>query len=261
MDTAGLHAFTHASFVLVFIAFAAASFYLYLECDRVPEQFRTTLRVSVVYLAIAAVNYLYMKGIYGAADGADNTRFPTSFRYIDWILTTPLMLLKFPLILGVGRKGKSFMIRLVLLDLAMIGCGFIGEVNAAPAVHYGFFLGGCVAWLGIIVSLLGALTNLPDRLSDAVRAGIRTMGLFVVVGWAIYPLGYFAPLLGVPGDVREIVYNVADLVNKVGLCLVVYVTAKREAIDRVEAPAESETDATEQGEAYSPSFRPASGVA
>jgi hypothetical protein len=87
------------------------------------------------------------------------------------------------------------------------------------------------------VSLFIALGTLPDRLSDSVKSGVRVMGVFVLIGWAIYPLGYFAPILGLPDDVREVVYNVADLVNKVGLCLVVYVTAKRAGLDARESVA------------------------
>jgi bacteriorhodopsin len=219
----------------------ACALYLALERDRVPPEFRTTLRVSVVYLTIAAINYYYMKDVYASGGGA---RFPTELRYIDWILTTPLMLLKFPLILGVGRRGISFMVRLVLLDLVMIGTGYVGEVSHGPAAHYGFFLLGCMAWFGILVSLFIALGTLPDRIGPAVRNGVRIMGLFVVVGWAIYPLGFFAPILGLPADVRELVYNVADLLNKVGLCLTVYVTAKLQANEESTA---AEEDAAEVG--------------
>jgi bacteriorhodopsin len=221
--------------LLVFIAFAACALFLALERDRVPDRFRTTLRVSVVYLAIAAINYFYMKDVYASGVATGAVRFPTEYRYIDWILTTPLMLLKFPLLLGVGRKGMSFMVRLVVLDLVMIVTGWIGDMSTGVGAHYGFFLIGCLAWLFILVSLFMALGTLPERIGAATRAGVRAMGLFVLIGWAIYPLGYFSPILGVPDDVRELAYNIADLVNKVGLCLLVYVTAKRAAAEDEDA--------------------------
>lgn len=228
-----LQDYVSISFTLVFIAFTAMAVYLYSERDRVPEQFRTAVRVSAIYLFIAAINYYYMMNMYGAAQAAGQAQFPTSFRYIDWILTTPLMLIKFPLLLGVGEKGTRFMTRLVILDLIMIVCGYVGEVNqqGSLAVHWGFFVGGCAAWIAIAVQLFVALVDLPPQTSESVRAGIRTMGLFVVAGWAIYPLGYFSPLLGFPPDIRELVYNIADIINKCGLCLIVYVTAKRAAVE------------------------------
>ncbi|MFN7141907.1 MAG: bacteriorhodopsin, partial [Limisphaerales bacterium] len=147
---------------------------------------------------------------------------------IDWVLTTPLMLLKFPLMLGIGEKGKSFMIRLVTLDLVMVLAGYFGELYpASPLIHNGLFLVGCAAWLGILWMMFHALSTLPDYVANSVRQGVRTMGFFMFLGWAIYPAGYMAPALGVPADVRELVYNFADLFNKVGLCVLVYVTARR----------------------------------
>jgi sensory rhodopsin len=224
-----LQAAVQTTFTLVFIAFCALAFFLFLEKDRVPERFRTILRVSIVYLSIAAVNYGFMREMYGASVGGDS-RFPTSYRYIDWVLTTPLMLVKFPLLLGVGPKGRAFIMKLVVLDLVMIVTGWIGELYpSVPLVHYGFFLVGCGAWFGALVLLFIALSTLPDNVPEAVRSGVRTMGLFVLVGWAVYPVGYLMPLLGVPADLRELVYNVADLGNKGGLCLLVYITAKRSA--------------------------------
>ncbi|HJK94211.1 MAG TPA: bacteriorhodopsin [Polyangiaceae bacterium LLY-WYZ-15_(1-7)] len=220
------------SFPLVFIAFSAGALFLYLERDRVPEDFRLAMRVSVVYLAIAAVNYAYMTDIFRSGEDA---AFPTEFRYIDWILTTPLMLLKFPLVIGVGRDGIRFMVKLVLLILTCIITGFIGETHPHhAATHYGFFLIGCVAWFAIITMLFNALTQLPEEIEQSTRHGVRRMSLFILIGWAIYPVGYLAPLLEVPADVRELVYNFGDLVNKIGLCLVVYATAKLTGLERLE---------------------------
>ncbi len=219
------------SFTLVFIAFCATALFLYLERDRVPPQFRTASRVSIVYIAIAAVNYYYMKNIYEAGLVTGASQFPTQFRYIDWVLTTPLMLVKFPLLLGVGEKGLRFMSRLVVLDLAMIIFGYIGEISGTQALHWGSFMVGCVAWVLIAVQLFLALVDLPENITDATKRGVRLMGILVVGGWAIYPLGFFAPLLGAAPDVRELIYNVADLINKVGLCLLVYATAKRSQIE------------------------------
>jgi len=229
------------SFNLVFIAFAAMAFYLLLERDRVPEEYRTTMRVSATYIAIAAVAYYYMKGIYADGLARGETSFPTEFRYIDWLLTTPLMLLKFPLMLGVGERGVKFMSRLVVLDLAMVIFGYGGEIATGNAAHWGLFIAGCAAWVGIAVQLFLALIQLPEHITEATSKGVRVMGVFVVAGWAIYPLGFFAPLLGLPVEARELTYNVADFVNKLGLCLVVYIAAKRSALE-IDEVAEEEID-------------------
>ena len=235
MNMETLRSVLDMSFTLTLIAFAAGAFFLFMEKDRVLPEFRTIMRVSTVYLTIAAVNYLYMKQVYAAGAASGVSKFPTEYRYVDWILTTPLMLMKFPLLLGMGKRGRAFMTRLVCLDLLMIVTGYIGELSTTPLIHHGFFLIGCVAWFVILASLFNALTTLPDRLGPAVRLGVKNMSLFVVIGWAIYPVGFFTPMLGIPAEVRELVYNAADLFNKVGLSLLVYTMAVQTAKERAAA--------------------------
>jgi bacteriorhodopsin len=77
----------------------------------------------------------------------------------------------------------------------------------------------------ILYLLISATSNLPERFSPTVRSCIKAMVLFVLVGWSIYPLGYILPSFGLPQDVRELVYNIGDIVNKLGLAIVVYIAA------------------------------------
>lgn len=233
-----LQTFIQNSFNLVFIAFAATGIFLLIERNSVSERFRTVIGVAATYIFIAAMNYYFMRDIYASGIAAGETKFPTHFRYIDWILTTPLMLLKFPLMLGLGEKGRKFMVRLVSLDLFMIFTGYIGELFPTNVlIHNGMFLISCAAWITILWLMFNALSTLPDHVNEAVRQGVRTMGLFMFLGWAVYPAGYLAPLLGVPPDVRELVYNIADMLNKVGLCVLVYITARRADSEDREAQA------------------------
>lgn len=222
-----LPAVTQSTFFMVFMAMAAAALFITLERTNVPERFRPVMGVSVVILAIAATNYFYMFNVYREGLSRGDGHFPTVFRYIDWLLTTPLLLMEFPLLLGVGARGVAFMRRLILLDLVMIAAGYFGEVYPAnPALHWGLFLVGCIAWLAILVQMFTALQTLPPSAGPSLRGALRLLGMFFLVGWAIYPLGYFAPILELPLEVRELVYNLADVVNKVGPALVIYAAAR-----------------------------------
>ena len=98
---------TQSTFFMVFMAMAAAALFIFLERGSVPERFRSVMAVSVVILAIAATNYFYMFNVYRDGLARGDGHFPTAFRYIDWLLTTPLLLLEFPLLLGVGARGVS----------------------------------------------------------------------------------------------------------------------------------------------------------
>ena len=212
-----------ATFNLSFMAMAAgAVFFIAMKNTVLPEH-RPAMVVSGVILFIAALNYFYMKDIYADSVTTGLGAFPTSFRYIDWILTTPLMLAKFPLVLGLGKRGRIFMAKLIVIDICMILFGFFGEISIGnDSLHYGLFAGGFACWLIILFLLVRATSNLPDHFSPEVIKCVKLMVGFVLIGWTIYPLGYILPSFGLPLDVRELVYNVGDVVNKVGLALVVY---------------------------------------
>ncbi|HAV13791.1 MAG TPA: hypothetical protein DCX06_09940 [Opitutae bacterium] len=214
------------TFNLAFMSMAGGAVFFLAMKNSVIPRYRSTMVVSSVILFIAAMNYYYMKDWYAASVQGGLASFPTSFRYIDWVLTTPLMLVKFPLLLGLGQKGQSFMNKLIVLDLIMIIFGFFGEILIdQPTLHYAFFAVGVLSWVGILYLLLSATSNLPERFSPTVRSCVKVMVGFVLIGWSIYPLGYILPSFGFPQDVRELVYNVGDIINKVGLAIVVYIAA------------------------------------
>jgi bacteriorhodopsin len=214
------------SFNLAFMAMAGGAVFFLAMKNSVIPRYRSTMVVSGVILLIAAMNYFYMKGWYAESIEGGLTSFPTSYRYIDWILTTPLMLVKFPLLLGLGKKGQSFMYKLIVLDLIMIIFGFFGEILIdQPTLHYSFFAVGTISWVCILALLIKATSNLPERFSPTVRSCVKIMVLFVFLGWSIYPIGYILPSFGLPQDVRELVYNIGDIINKVGLAMVVYIAA------------------------------------
>jgi bacteriorhodopsin len=225
-DLTGLQLLVNYSFIMTFFGMVAGSVFFFSQRNALHPDYGASLSISGVILLIAAMNYYYMKDIYimGVVNGTG--KFPTEFRYIDWTLTVPLMLVKFPLTLGMGPKGRQFLIILVVLSLLMLSTGFIGEINPGlPAVHYGAFGIGCVAWLLIVGLIFFALTDLPPDVDEIKRSTIRKMGMFLFFGWLIYPIGYLMPGLGVAPEWRELIYNVGDLVNKVGLAMFIYSAA------------------------------------
>jgi bacteriorhodopsin len=214
------------TFVLAFMAMAGGAVFFLAMKDSVIPEYRPAMIVSGVILFIAALNYFYMKDIYAASIAQGTDAFPTTYRYIDWILTTPLMLAKFPLLLGLGKQGRKFMVKLMVFDILMILLGFFGEIFIEnKALHYGLFAGAMVCWFFILSLLFTATSSLPERFPPQVVRCVKFMTAFVLVGWTIYPLGYILPSFGLPQDVRELVYNIGDIINKVGLAMVVYIAA------------------------------------
>ena len=75
------------------MAMMAASVFFFFELNNTSKKWRTSVLVSGLITFIAAVHYYYMRG-YNLETGDS----PTFFRYVDWILTVPLMCVEFYLI-------------------------------------------------------------------------------------------------------------------------------------------------------------------
>ena len=83
------------SFWLVTAAMLAATVFFFVERDQVSSKWKTSLTVAGLICGIAFWHYLYMRGVWASGNGT-----PTVFRYIDWLLTVPLQMVEFYLILA-----------------------------------------------------------------------------------------------------------------------------------------------------------------
>jgi bacteriorhodopsin len=229
-----------ATFFLFFIGYismGAAFVFFMSERNNVAPEFRTTMTISALIVGIAAFHYYYMRGVY-----IDTGAVSTDYRYMDWIITVPLMALKFPSligkdaitdnkVLGLGFTGVCFVGALI-----MISFGYLGETGVMNE-GLGLILGG-VGWVMIMVA-----TGLPFGLYDGLgvdNSKIReelvwstnALRTFILVGWVIYPIGYLVGTemvdAGADGkEIMAILYNIADMINKIGFGIVAWMGAKK----------------------------------
>jgi sensory rhodopsin len=231
-----LQEITQATFFMAMLAMMGAAIFMFMQQNSLPERFKTAGAVSVVLLTIAGVSYYFMFHTYQSGLLAGKTEFPTHLRYVDWLLTTPLLLLEFPLLLGMGARGGKFMRKLIILDILMIVTAYIAELNPTiPPLHYGMFFLSCIFWLSIAYLMLTALQTLPDHVGPSLRASLKFISMLFLVGWAIYPLGFLTPLMQIAPDIRELVYNIADVVNKVGPAIAIFIAARGTQYEEAEA--------------------------
>ena len=223
--------FVGISFWFISMALVAATAFFFLETQRVSAKWKTSLTISGLVTLVAAVHYFYMRD-YWASTGDS----PTFFRYVDWILTVPLMCVEFYLILKVAGAKKSMMWRLIFLSTIMLVTGYFGEaVYTDSAAMWGFISGA--AYFVIVYDIwLGSAKKLAVEAGGAVLKAHKTLCWFVLVGWAIYPLGYMAGTEGwytqFLGSFNvDVIYNIADAINKIGFGLVVYTLAVNSSND------------------------------
>jgi bacteriorhodopsin len=212
------------SFWLISMALVAATAFFFVERDRVAGKWKTSLTVSGLVTLIAAVHYFYMRDVW-----VDSGTSPTEFRYIDWLLTVPLLMVEFYLIMSaVGKVPGRVFWNLLVGTTIMLLFGYAGEIGMMNVLIA--FILSMAAWLYVIWYIIkGEASQVNASLANEhVQKAYRTMTFLVTVGWAIYPLGYFLGYLsgGVadPGTMN-LVYNLADFWNKIGFGIVIWSAA------------------------------------
>ena len=211
------------SFWLISMALVAATAFFFLERDRVAGKWKTSLTVSGLVTLIAAVHYFYMRDVWVATGTS-----PTEFRYIDWLLTVPLLMAEFYLIMSaVGKVPGRVFWNLLAGTTAMLLLGYAGETGM---MNVGLAFGlSMAAWLYVIwYIMMGEASKINANLANPhVQKAYKTMTLLVTVGWAIYPLGYFLGYLGGGADpgTMNVIYNLADFWNKIAFGVVIWSAA------------------------------------
>ena len=217
------------------MAMMAAAVFFFMETGNTAPEWRVSVLVSGLITFIAAVHYYYMRGY-----NLDTGDSPTFFRYVDWLLTVPLMCVEFYLITKKVGAKIGLLWKLILASVVMLVTGYIGEaMHPEESVSWFWGLLSGLAYFYIVYLVwFGDVAKLASASTPAVTSAVKTLGWFVLVGWAIYPLGY---ILGTKGGLfgieivsdrasakvaMDIVYNIGDAINKIGFGLVIYTLSR-----------------------------------
>merc|ERR1712241_936982 len=211
----------------------AATVFFLMESIHVSNHWKTSLNVGALVTLVAAVHYFYMREFWVKIHGS-----PILYRYIDWSITVPLQMIEFYLILSAVQRDISAMMfwRLLIGTVVMLAAGYAGEAGFVNA-WLGFAV-GLSGWGFILFEIFageaGQVAATGDKVNEYVKQSFNTMRLIVSAGWCIYPLGYFFGYLmgGVQDSVLNLVYNLADFVNKIAFCLAIWASAKQSTLEK-----------------------------
>merc|ERR1711977_398114 len=221
------------SFWIISIAMIAATVFFFAEAATVSTHWKTTLHVGGLVTLVAGVHYMYMREYWVQVHNS-----PIVYRYVDWSITVPLQMIEFNLILkAAGKQTSAAMFwKLLVGTIVMLLCGYMGEIKAADP-HVAFF-GGLCGWAFILFEIFaGEAGGSVSGCSEAVATSFNNMRLIVTVGWSIYPLGYlFGYLLGAVSETMlNVIYNIADFVNKIAFVLACWSCAKSDSAGKQDA--------------------------
>src|SRR6056300_1503446 len=215
------------SFWLISMALVAATAFFFIETTRVQGKWKTSLTVSGLVTLIAAVHYFYMRDVWIATGET-----PTVYRYIDWLITVPLLMIEFYLILrAVGNASAGIFWRLMIGTLVMLVAGYMGEAGYINL--WAGFIVGMAGWAYILYEVFAGEAGkmAADKAPASVQSAFSTMRWIVTIGWAIYPLGYFFGYLtgGASMESLNVIYNLADVLNKIAFGVIIWNVATTES--------------------------------
>jgi len=230
-------------FSLVVASQLFTSIFLLVSLKRILPRYRQAITVAAIVCGIAAYHYFRIfnsfteafvtdavggKGIYMQAPGAS---FNEGYRYVDWLLTVPLLLLELIAVLALARKLQtSLLVRLIPAAALMIALGYPGEISGDNLTRgiYGFL--STIPFVYILWVLFVELTRSLDRQPPAVRKTISRLRVLLLATWGVYPIAYLLPAIGANGaDAwvgKQIGYSVADILAKCLYGLIIYRVAR-----------------------------------
>mgnify|MGYP006246269307 FL=1 len=215
------------SFWLATAIMLASTVFFFVERADVKGKWKTSLTVAGLVTGIAFLHYLYMRDIWVMVGDT-----PTVYRYIDWLITVPLQIIEFYLIVAAVTTISAIIFwKLLTASILMLVFGYLGETGLMD-VTIGWIL-GMIAWLYIIYEIFFGETAAANAGSGnaASQQAFTTIKWIVTVGWAIYPLGYAIGYFGggVDANSLNIIYNLADLINKTLFGLAIWAAAKADS--------------------------------
>jgi bacteriorhodopsin len=222
--------FVGITFWLISMALVASTAFFFLERDRVEGKWKTSLTVSGLVTLVAAVHYFYMRDVWVATGST-----PTVYRYIDWLITVPLLMIEFYLILSAITKVPTGIFwRLLIGTLVMLIGGYVGEAGYADVMTA--FIVGMLGWFYILYEIFAGEAGKisANKAPATVQKAFSTMRLIVTFGWAIYPLGYYFGYLTGSDPASSmaslnIIYNLADVLNKIAFGVIIWSVAVSES--------------------------------
>ena len=210
---------------------------------RVLPRYRQALVVSATVCGIAAYHYFRIfssfreayvtdavggQGVYSQAAGQS---FNEGYRYVDWLLTVPLLLVELVVVLTLASALQASLLRRLIPAAAlMIVLGYPGEISTDNLTRHVFGLLSTLPFLYILYVLFVELTRSLDRQPAAVRKTVSRMRVLLVATWGVYPIAYLVPLLGFDGaDAwvgKQAGYSIADILAKALYGLLIYKIAR-----------------------------------
>ena len=220
-------------FSLAVAAMLGTFVFLIFQRRSVAPAYRTAITLSMVVVFIAAYHYLRIFDSWSDSFSG-GVPFNEGYRYVDWLITVPLLLAELVLVLRLDKgKTKSLITRLAAAAVLMIVLGYPGEMSpngSTARIVWG--IASMIPFLYILYVLFVEMTKSLDDQPAGIKSIVSGLRWIILITWSFYPVAYFIPVIdgGVTGEViRQSGYSIADILAKPAFCLLVYLIARRKS--------------------------------
>ena len=230
---------------LLSLAIASLGFtglYLLFAQRQVLPRYRNAIVISATVVFIATYHYIRIFNNFGesyestAQGGKGNyvltdTFFNEGYRYVDWLLTVPLLLVETIAVLALAAVvQRRLLMKLVPASVLMIALGYPGEISLDVSTRLLWGTLSTIPFLYILYVLFVEVMRSLDRQPPGVPSTLKKLLLLLIATWGVYPIAYLFPVLGFDGAdafvLKQAGYTIADILAKAAFGLVIFKIAK-----------------------------------
>ena len=187
--------------------------YFLTQMKAVSKQYQAGIAVSAIVVGIAGYHYYRIWSDFG--EGVMNE----GYRYADWLITVPLLIVELLIVLGVAQKDRTnLMLKLVPASILMIGLGYPGEVADGNGAKWTFWILALIPFAYILKTLYDELQKAGQRETGAVAKQIKNATYVLLSTWLVYPIAYLFPIFDANSEaletLRQVGYTFADITSK-----------------------------------------------
>jgi bacteriorhodopsin len=251
----GQYSLVYNSFSFVTAAMAAATVFLFLSRTQIASHYKTAVTVSGIVTMIAMYHYFRIFNSWDQAyivlNGvvtATGRPFNDAYRYVDWLLTVPLLVTELILVMRLsGNEGTKKASRLAVLAVMMVVLGYPGEISSVASTRWLWWSLSMIPFLIIQFELFIGLRSSIALQPASVRGMVSSARYVTVVTWLFYPIVFILPMVGLTGASAvvgvQVGYSIADVLAKAAFGLFIYNIALKKTHSEAEADNPSPPDA------------------
>ena len=237
----GQYSLVYNAFSFTIAIMCASTIFFFLRSFQLAPYYRTAITITGLVTLIAGYHYFRIFASWEAAfttvDGVikpTGQSFNDAYRYVDWLLTVPLLLIELILVMRLPRDQTFRMsVKLGTLAALMVLLGYPGEVATTNSGRWLWWVAAMIPFLIIVYDLYVGLRDSISSQPASVRGLISTARWLTIGSWTFYPIVFVLPMLGLTGGdastAVQVGYTIADIVAKALFGMFIYLIAVRKS--------------------------------